>query len=47
MRDVLERSSGRTRREIDPATYADVLKYTKLFWINSGPFNNLTARKSC
>jgi dipeptidyl-peptidase-3 len=24
---------------------AEVWRYTKLFWINSGPFNNLTARK--
>ena len=30
---------------IDPATLAEVRRYTKLFWINSGPFNHLTARK--
>jgi dipeptidyl-peptidase-3 len=30
---------------IDPATLADVQRYAKLFWINSGPYNNLTARK--
>jgi dipeptidyl-peptidase-3 len=24
---------------------AEVTRYTKLFWLNSGPFNNLTARK--
>ncbi|MBA2303383.1 MAG: peptidase M49 [Acidobacteria bacterium] len=24
---------------------ADIERYTKLFWINSGPYNNLTARK--
>src|SRR5262245_12458755 len=24
---------------------AEVWRYTKLFWVNSGPFNNLTARK--
>ena len=30
---------------IDPPTYAAVHRYTKLFWINNGPYNNLTARK--
>src|SRR5215211_418861 len=30
---------------IDPATLAEIERYTKLFWINSGPYNNLTARK--
>src|SRR6187455_599450 len=30
---------------IDPATLAEVQRYTKLFWINTGPYNNLTARK--
>ena len=30
---------------VDPVTLAEILRYTKLFWINSGPFNNLTARK--
>jgi dipeptidyl-peptidase III len=44
MRDVLEaiitHKSG-----IDEKTLAEVERYTKLFWINSGPFNNLTARK--
>src|SRR5215510_10586282 len=44
MRDVLE-AIIRSKDKIDPATYAEVLRYTKLFWINSGPFNNLTARK--
>src|SRR5262249_7062040 len=31
--------------EVDPATLAEVRRYTKLFWINSGPYNDLTARK--
>jgi len=31
--------------DIDPATLEAITRYTKLFWINSGPFNNLTARK--
>ncbi len=26
-------------------TATEIWRYTKLFWINSGPFNNLTARK--
>jgi dipeptidyl-peptidase-3 len=44
MRDVLEEilthPSG-----VDPATLAEIQRYTKLFWINTGPYNNLTARK--
>ena len=44
MRDVLEEivthASG-----IDPETLAEIVRYTKLFWINTGPYNNLTARK--
>ena len=44
MRDVLEEiithSDG-----IDPSTLAEIQRYTKLFWINTGPYNNLTARK--
>jgi dipeptidyl-peptidase III len=30
---------------LDPAVLADVRRYAKLVWINSGPHNNLTARK--
>ncbi len=44
MREVLEEvithASG-----VDPATREAVHQYTKLFWLNTGPFNNLTARK--
>ena len=44
MRGVLEQilthSAG-----VDPATLAEITRYTKLFWLNSGPYNNLTARK--
>ncbi len=32
-------------RDVDPATLAEIRRYAKLFWINSGPHNNLTARK--
>jgi len=44
MRDVLEaivsHASG-----VDATTRAEIEHYTKLFWINTGPYNNLTARK--
>ncbi|MGH9387276.1 MAG: dipeptidyl-peptidase 3 family protein [Vicinamibacterales bacterium] len=44
MRDLLEailtHSTG-----IDEPTLAEITRYTKLFWINTGPYNNLTARK--
>ncbi len=30
---------------VDAATLAEIQRYTKLFWINNGPHNNLTARK--
>ncbi|HZI78480.1 MAG TPA: hypothetical protein VFD69_03145 [Vicinamibacterales bacterium] len=30
---------------VDAETLAQVQRYTKLFWINNGPFNNLTAQK--
>jgi dipeptidyl-peptidase-3 len=30
---------------IDPQVLSEVRRYTKLFWINTGPYNNLTARK--
>jgi dipeptidyl-peptidase III len=44
MRDVLEavlaHGSG-----VDRATLDEIRRYTKLFWINTGPYNNLTARK--
>jgi dipeptidyl-peptidase III len=31
--------------DVDPRVLQEIRRYTKLFWINSGPFNNLTARK--
>ena len=44
MRGVLEQilmhSAG-----IDAATLTEITRYAKLFFLNSGPFNNLTARK--
>jgi dipeptidyl-peptidase-3 len=44
MRAVLEAIVTRPQG-IDPATFAEIQRYTKLFWINNGPYNNLTARK--
>ncbi len=44
MREVLEEIILHGEA-VDPETLAEIHRYTKLFWINSGPFNNLTARK--
>ena len=44
MRDVLEAIVTHPEN-IDAATFDEILRYTKLFWINTGPYNNLTARK--
>jgi dipeptidyl-peptidase III len=30
---------------VDAATLREIQRYAKLFWINNGPYNNLTARK--
>jgi dipeptidyl-peptidase III len=48
MRDVLEAILVAARdgaAAIDEATLSEIRRYTKLFWINTGPYNNLTARK--
>src|SRR5215510_7479458 len=44
MRDMLEAIISHPEG-IDPATLAEIRRYTKLFWINTGPYNNITARK--
>ena len=44
MREVLEEILTHADR-VDPATLAEIQRYTKLFWLNTGPHNNLTARK--
>jgi dipeptidyl-peptidase III len=44
MRDVLEEILTHAEG-IDPAVLDEIERYTKLFWLNSGPYNNLTARK--
>ena len=40
LEEILTNAEG-----IDPRVLAEIERYTKLFWINSGPYNNLTARK--
>jgi len=44
LRDVLE-EIVKHAAAVDAAARAEILRYTKLFWINTGPYNNLTARK--
>jgi dipeptidyl-peptidase-3 len=44
MRDVLEEIVSHAEG-IDPVVLAEIERYTKLFWLNGGPYNNLTARK--
>ena len=44
MREVLEEILTHPAG-VDTGTLAEIERYAKLFWINSGPFNNLTARK--
>ena len=44
MRDLLEEVI--THAEGIPAdVFEEIFRYTKLFWLNTGPYNNLTARK--
>ena len=40
LEQILSHSAG-----IEPATLAEIQRYTKLFFLNTGPYNNLTARK--
>ena len=44
MREVLEEIITHPDG-VESSTLAEIHAYTKLFWINTGPFNNLTARK--
>src|ERR1051325_2625752 len=44
MRGILDQIVAHPRG-IDPAAFAEIQRYTKYFWINNGPYNNLTARK--
>ena len=40
LEEILTHAGG-----VDPATLNEIQRYTKLFWLNTGPYNNLTARK--
>jgi dipeptidyl-peptidase III len=44
MRDILEEILAHADG-VAPDTLRELTRYTKLFWVNSGPYNNLTARK--
>jgi dipeptidyl-peptidase-3 len=44
MRDVIEEILTHPQG-IEEATLAEITRYAKLFWLNTGPYNNLTARK--
>ena len=44
MREVLEEMITHADN-INPSVRSEIHRYTKLFWINTGPYNNLTARK--
>ncbi len=44
MRDILE-SILVHAEGVDNETLEQIRRYTKLFWINTGPYNNLTSRK--
>lgn len=44
MRGVIEQIVAHPQG-VDPKTLAEIQRYTKLFWLNNGPYNNLTARK--
>ena len=44
MRDALEAIVSHPDG-VDKTTLAELTRYTKLFWINSGPYNNKSARK--
>ena len=44
MRAMLE-AVIRQPHGVPDTVLAEITRYTKLFWINSGPYNNLTARK--
>src|SRR5690606_835656 len=44
MRDFLEEIVTHADG-IEPGVLSAIVRYTKLFWLNSGPYNNLTARK--
>jgi len=42
---ILQTINSPHGRDVKPLVAAEIRRYTKLFWINCGPYNNLTARK--
>ena len=44
MRGIIEQIVAHPKG-VDRAAWAEIQRYTKLFWVNNGPYNNLTARK--
>ncbi len=44
MRGVIEQIVANPQG-VDAAALAEIQRYAKLFWLNNGPYNNLTARK--
>lgn len=44
MREVLEEVLTHAEN-VPPRVLDEIRRYTKLFWLNTGPYNNLTARK--
>lgn len=44
MREVVEQILRHPHR-VDPAALAEIARYAKLYWLHSGPYNSLTARK--
>ena len=44
MREVIEQIVAYPQG-VDAATLTEIQRYAKLFWLNNGPYNNLTARK--
>src|SRR6185503_16523246 len=44
MRGVVEQIIAHANG-VDPKSLGEIVRYAKLFWLNNGPYNNLTARK--
>jgi dipeptidyl-peptidase III len=44
MREVIEQIVAHPQG-VDQASLSEIQRYTKLFWLNNGPYNNLTSRK--
>jgi dipeptidyl-peptidase III len=45
MRAILEGDHSPMPKALTTTSWREITRYTKLFWINTGPYNNLTARK--